>query len=58
MTVPLLGVSGMPVGVQIMGQPHADARVAGIARWLAQSVAPVKIGLSVLNTESTNAGCK
>ena len=42
-TVPLIGVSGMPVGVQIMGQPHADARVAGIARWLAQSVAPVEI---------------
>ena len=42
-TVPLIGVSGLPVGVQIMGQPHADARVAGIARWLAQSVAPVKM---------------
>ena len=40
-SVPLIGVSGLPVGVQIMGQPHADARVAGIARWLAQSVAPV-----------------
>jgi Asp-tRNA(Asn)/Glu-tRNA(Gln) amidotransferase A subunit family amidase len=43
-TVPLIAVSGMPVGVQIMGQPHADARVAGIARWLAASVAPVKMG--------------
>ncbi|MGZ5738417.1 MAG: amidase [Burkholderiales bacterium] len=41
-TVPLIAVSGMPVGVQIMGQPHADARVAAIARWLAASVAPVK----------------
>ena len=43
-TVPLIGVSGMPVGVQIMGQPHADARVAGIARWLAANVAPVSVG--------------
>jgi hypothetical protein len=29
------------VGIQIMGQPHEDARVAGIARWLAASVTPV-----------------
>jgi Asp-tRNA(Asn)/Glu-tRNA(Gln) amidotransferase A subunit family amidase len=42
-TVPLISVGGMPVGVQIMGQPHADARVVGIARWLAASVAPVKV---------------
>ncbi len=42
-TIPMLGVGGMPVGVQIMGQPHADARVTGIGRWLAASVAPVRI---------------
>ena len=42
-TVPLLAVSGMPVGVQIMGQPHADARVTGIARWLAENVSPVQV---------------
>ena len=42
-TVPLIAVSGMPVGVQIMGQLHEDARVAGIARWLAANVAPVKV---------------
>jgi len=39
--VPLLAVGGLPLGVQIMGQPHADARVAGIARWLAENVAPI-----------------
>jgi Asp-tRNA(Asn)/Glu-tRNA(Gln) amidotransferase A subunit family amidase len=33
----------MPVGVQIMGQPHEDARVTGIARWLAATVAPVAV---------------
>jgi Asp-tRNA(Asn)/Glu-tRNA(Gln) amidotransferase A subunit family amidase len=42
-TVPLMSVGGMPVGVQVMGQLHADARVTGIARWLAASVAPVKV---------------
>lgn len=43
-TVPLIAVGGMPVGVQIMGQPHADARVAAIARWIAANVAPVNAG--------------
>ncbi len=43
-TVPLIAVSGMPVGVQIMGQPNDDARVAGIARWLAANIAPVRTG--------------
>jgi len=33
----------MPVGVQIMGQLHEDARVAGIARWLAANVAPINV---------------
>jgi Asp-tRNA(Asn)/Glu-tRNA(Gln) amidotransferase A subunit family amidase len=33
----------MPVGVQIMGQLHEDARVTSIARWLAASVAPVTV---------------
>ena len=42
-TVPLMAVGGMPVGVQIMGQWHQDARVTGIARWLAASVAPVSV---------------
>lgn len=40
-TLPLLGVSGMPVGVQLMGQPHEDARITAMARWLLQSIAPV-----------------
>jgi Asp-tRNA(Asn)/Glu-tRNA(Gln) amidotransferase A subunit family amidase len=33
-TVPLMSVGGMPVGVQLMGQQHEDARMTGIARWL------------------------
>ncbi|HTD90525.1 MAG TPA: amidase [Burkholderiales bacterium] len=40
-TVPLLGVNGMPVGVQLMGQQHEDARITAMARWLFQSIAPV-----------------
>jgi Asp-tRNA(Asn)/Glu-tRNA(Gln) amidotransferase A subunit family amidase len=40
-TVPLLAVEGMPVGVQVMGQPHEDARVTALARWLLSSVTPV-----------------
>ncbi len=40
-TMPLLAVGGMPVGVQLMGQQHEDARMTGLARWMLQSVAPV-----------------
>ena len=40
-TVPLLGVDGMPVGVQLMGQQHEDARMTAMARWLLQTIAPV-----------------
>ena len=40
-TVPLLGVGGMPVGVQLMGQQHEDARVTAMARWVMGAVAPV-----------------
>jgi Asp-tRNA(Asn)/Glu-tRNA(Gln) amidotransferase A subunit family amidase len=34
-TVPLLAVEGMPVGVQIIGQWHEDARATAIAAWVA-----------------------
>ncbi|HYD05039.1 MAG TPA: amidase family protein [Reyranella sp.] len=37
-TVPLMSVGGMPVGVQVVGQQHEDARMTGIARWLADTV--------------------
>jgi Asp-tRNA(Asn)/Glu-tRNA(Gln) amidotransferase A subunit family amidase len=42
-TVPLIAVGNLPVGVQVVGQPHMDARVAGIARWLAENVAAVSV---------------
>jgi Asp-tRNA(Asn)/Glu-tRNA(Gln) amidotransferase A subunit family amidase len=37
-TLPLLSVDGLPVGVQVMGQQHEDARMAGIARWMRDTV--------------------
>jgi Asp-tRNA(Asn)/Glu-tRNA(Gln) amidotransferase A subunit family amidase len=39
--IPLLGVGGLPVGVQLMGQQGADARTVAFARWLAHAVVPV-----------------
>ena len=40
-TLPLLGVDGMPVGVQLMGQQHDDAHITAMARWMLQAVTPV-----------------
>src|SRR5499426_1309114 len=40
-TMPLLAVGGLPVGVQLMGQRHGDARVTAMARWMLDTVAPV-----------------
>jgi Asp-tRNA(Asn)/Glu-tRNA(Gln) amidotransferase A subunit family amidase len=40
-TLPLMSVSGMPVGVQVMGQQHDDARITAIARWILGTVPPV-----------------
>jgi Asp-tRNA(Asn)/Glu-tRNA(Gln) amidotransferase A subunit family amidase len=42
-TVPLIRVSGMPVGVQLMGQQHDDARITAMARWLLETVPPVVV---------------
>jgi len=39
-TMPLLSVGGMPVGVQLMGQQHDDARITAMARWMMQGTAP------------------
>ena len=41
--VPLMAVCGMPVGVQLMGQQHEDARITAMARWLVESVPPVVV---------------
>ena len=31
-------VGGMPVGVQLMGQQHEDARMTGLARWFSENL--------------------
>ena len=43
-SVPLLAVSGMPLGVQLMGQQHEDAKITAMARWLLETVPPVLVG--------------
>jgi len=40
-TMPLMSVGGMPMGAQLMGQQHQDARMTGYARWLLDSIEPV-----------------
>ncbi len=39
-TVPLMAVGGLPVGVQVVGPMHGDDRLAGIARWISENIAP------------------
>ncbi len=41
-TVPLMAVGGLPVGLQVMGQPGQDARVTALARWLLERIEPVE----------------
>jgi len=42
-TMPLLAVGGLPVGAQLMGQQHDDARVTAMARWMLDTIAPVSV---------------
>jgi Asp-tRNA(Asn)/Glu-tRNA(Gln) amidotransferase A subunit family amidase len=42
-TVPLTAVGGLPMGIQILGQPHADARCAAYARWMLETLTPVVV---------------
>lgn len=39
-TVPLTAVRGLPMGIQIMGQPQSDAAVTAIAAWMMQTLLP------------------
>jgi len=43
-TVPMMAVGGLPVGLQVMGQQHEDARVTAFARWIMETVAPAVMG--------------
>jgi Asp-tRNA(Asn)/Glu-tRNA(Gln) amidotransferase A subunit family amidase len=42
-SVPMLAVNGLPLGVQVVGQWHDDARAVAIARWISQAIAPVRV---------------
>jgi Asp-tRNA(Asn)/Glu-tRNA(Gln) amidotransferase A subunit family amidase len=42
-TSPLTAVRGLPMGIQLMGQPGADAQIVAIARWLRDAVRPVVV---------------
>ena len=42
-TVPLTAVRGLPMGIQLVGQPHADAQVTAIARWMIETLEPVAV---------------
>ena len=41
LTLPLMNAAnGLPIGVQLVGPRHGDARLLRTARWLARRVAP------------------
>lgn len=42
-TIPMLGINGLPVGVQIVGQAHADARICAIAHWIFRNIEPIAL---------------
>lgn len=42
-SVPMLGVGGLPLGIQVMGQPHDDARAVAIARWIEGTLESVSL---------------
>ncbi len=42
-TMPLLGVGGLPVGAQVIGQQGDDARMTAIARWILETIEPVVV---------------
>ena len=42
-TSPLTSVRGLPMGIQLMGQPGDDARIVAIARWLRDAVRAVVV---------------
>jgi Asp-tRNA(Asn)/Glu-tRNA(Gln) amidotransferase A subunit family amidase len=33
----------MPVGLQTLGQPGQDAKIAGISRWIYDTIQPVSV---------------
>lgn len=42
-SLPLMGVSGMPLGVQLVGQAHRDQELSAFAAWMLENVTPVTL---------------
>ena len=42
-TLPLLGIDGMPTGIQLIGALHSDWTLTGYANWMNQSLVPVRL---------------
>ncbi|WP_372623313.1 amidase [Falsiroseomonas sp.] len=42
-TTPLTAVRGLPMGIQLVGQPHTDAGITAIARWMMETVERVVV---------------
>ena len=42
-TIPMMAVGGLPVGLQVMGQPGEDARITSIARWIHETISPIAV---------------
>lgn len=40
-TIPHLAMDGLPMGIQLLGQPHCDAHVTAISRWVAENIEPI-----------------
>jgi Asp-tRNA(Asn)/Glu-tRNA(Gln) amidotransferase A subunit family amidase len=36
----MTAVRGIPMGIQLMGQPHSDAAMTAIARWMVETIEP------------------
>jgi Asp-tRNA(Asn)/Glu-tRNA(Gln) amidotransferase A subunit family amidase len=41
--LPLTAVGGLPMGIQVLGQPHMDARSVAYARWMLETLTPVVV---------------
>jgi Asp-tRNA(Asn)/Glu-tRNA(Gln) amidotransferase A subunit family amidase len=42
-TAPMLSVGGMPLGVQVVGLPHEDARMTSYVRWIGENIMPIAV---------------
>jgi len=42
LTLPLAAVGGLPLGIQLLGQPHADWVITALGRWMMTEVEPVE----------------